>query len=210
MKRWLIFLFGWLTLSLTFTRLSAQVVVPASPTDTLYVVPLTGDTLPAITMKFEPLFLIPFVVAPGTALFVGGHSYQIRGKKLFVASAIKPYFDAVHDPVLTDLYTRHRRNRIIWYSASAAGGAVVFVGALQVFAAVVTLNTSAVQSANPYFWWGAGLATAGIAARVVSFRQLRKAVNYYNFEYAGSKPSVSLHVGLPSTTLAGIGLYVKF
>lgn len=183
---------------------------PASPTDTLYVVLLAGDTLPAIRMKFETLFLIPFVMVPGTALFVGGHSYQIRGKKLLLASAVKPYFDAAHDPVLTDLYARHRQNRIIWYSTSAAGGAVIFVGVLQIFAAVVTLNASAVQSANSYFWWSGGLAVAGTAARVVCFRQLRKAVNYYNYEYAGKNPPVSLHVGLPSTTPGGLALYLKF
>lgn len=210
MKNRLIFLLGCLSLSLAFSQLSAQVVSPASPTDTLYVVPLAGDTLPTIKMKFEPLFLIPFVVVPWAALFVDGHSYQIHGKKRFVSSSVKPYFDAAYDPILTKLYSRHRQNRIIWYSTSAAGGVVVFVGAMQIFAAIVTLNTSAVQSANSYFWWGGGLAAAGIGARVVCFRQLRKAVNYYNFEYADKSPGISLHLGLPSTTPAGLGLYVKF
>ena len=210
MKNRLILILVWLVLGPVFSRLSAQVVSPASPTDTLYVVPLLGDTLPAIRMKFEPLFLIPLVVVPWIALFVDGHSYQIHDKKRFVSSAVKPYFDAARDPVLTDLCSRHRRNRIIWYSTSAAGGVVVLVGALQVFAAVVTLNSSAVQSANPYFWWGAGLATAGLGARIVSFRQLGKAVNYYNFEYAGKSPRLSLHVSLPSGTPAGLGLYIKF
>ena len=201
---------GWVFCSLTFSTLSAQVVSPASPTDTLYVLPLADDTLPAIRMKFEPLFLIPLVVVPWAALFVGGHSYQIQGKKRFVSSSVKPYFEAAHDPVLTNLYTLHRQNRIIWYGSSAAGGVVVFVGALQIFVAVVTLNATAVQSINSYFWWAGGLATAGIVARVVSFHQLRKAVNYYNVEYAGRKPTMSLHVGLPSTTPRGLALYLRF
>ena len=115
------------------------------------VLPLADDTLPAIRMKFEPLFLIPLVVVPWAALFVGGHSYQIQGKKRFVSSSVKPYFEAAHDPVLTNLYTLHRQNRIIWYGSSAAGGVVVFVGALQIFVAVVTLNASAAQSVNTYF-----------------------------------------------------------
>lgn len=196
-------------MSLVCSEVRGQVVSPASPTDTLYVV-LAADTLPTITMKFEPLFLIPLVVIPWAALFVDGHSYQIQGKKRFVSSSVKPYFEAAHDPVLTDLYARHRQNRVIWYSASAAGGAVIFVGVMQVFAAVVTLNASAAQSVNSYFWWAGGLATVGIAARVVSFRQLRKAIKYYNFEYAGKPPRLSLHVGLPSATPGGLALYLRF
>lgn len=210
MKNRLIFMLGWLILSLVFSQASAQDVSPASPTDTLYRVPLASDTLPAIRMKFETLFLIPFVMVPGTAVFVGGHSYQIRDKKLFLASAVKPYFDAARDPVLTDLYNRHRRNRIIWYGALAAGGAVLSVGFFQILIPVVMLNASAARSVNSYFWWGGGLAVAGTAARVVCFRQLRKGVNLYNYRYAGKSPRVSLHVGLPSATPGGLALYLKF
>lgn len=210
MKRWLIVLLGWLTLSPAFSRLSAQIVSPGSPTDTLNVVPLTGDALPAITMKFETLALIPFVAIPGTALFLGGHSYQINGKKGFAASVVKPYFDAVHDPYLTDLYRKHKRNRAIWYSTTAVGTGVMYVGFMHLVAAIITLNSSAIPVVNPYLWWGGGLAGAGVGARIVSFRQLRKAVNYYNFEYAGKQPAVSLHLGLLSTTQAGVGLYIKF
>ena len=199
-----------ITMSLVCSEVRGQVMSPDLPTDTLYVILLAGDTLPAIRMKFEPLFLIPLALIPWVALFVDGHSYQVQGKKRFVSSSVKPYFEAAHDPVLTGLCIRHRRNRIIWYVSSAAGGVVVFVGALQIFVAVVTLNASAAQSVNSYFWWAGGLATAGIAARVVSFHQLRKAVNYYNVEYAGRKPTMSLHVGLPSATPGGLALYLKF
>jgi len=203
---------GWLTLTLAFSQLSAQVVSPASPTDTLYGVPLAGDTLPVIKMKFETLFLVPFVMIPGTALFVGGHSYQIDAKKRFASSSVKSYFDATNDLFLTDLYTRHKRNRIIWYSATAVGTVVTYVGLLHLVAAIITLNSSALPAVSPYVWWGGGLATAGIAARIVSFRHLRKAVNYYNFEYTRQRPRISMHLGLPQATPAGLGLwlYLKF
>lgn len=199
-----------ITVGLVCSEVCAQVVVPASSTDTLYRVPLAGDTLPVIRMKFETLFLIPFVMVPGTALFLGGHSYQIHGKKQFMSSSVKPYFDATRDPFLTGLYTKHKRNHIIWYSATTAGTVVTYVGFMRLVAAIITLNSSALPGVNPYLWWGGGLATAGIAARIVCFRHLRKAVNYYNFEYARQKPGLSLHLGLPSTTPAGIGLYLKF
>jgi len=58
------------------------------------------------------------------------------------------------------------------------------------------------------------LGSAGIiggqVARVISFQNLRKAVNHYNDQYAGPNPTVSLHLGLPSATPAGVGLYIKF
>jgi hypothetical protein len=206
MRNRLILMWGWLSL---LSGGASQPFAQSVPHDTLFEVP-RGDTLPEIRMKFEPLFLIPIVVVPAAGLFLGGHSYQINGKKQFVASAVKPYFDASRDPVLTELHTQYTRNRIIWYSTTAAGSALIYVGFMQVLVAVITLNSSALQSVNPLLWWGGGLGVAGIAARIVCFRQLRKAVNYYNFKYVGPNPAMSLHLGLPSTTPIGLGLYFKF
>jgi len=74
MKKWLILVaLGWLNLNLAFSEIFAQGV----PADTLYEVPLVKDALPAITMKFEPAYLILFLVVPTGSLFIGAHSYQI-------------------------------------------------------------------------------------------------------------------------------------
>ena len=205
----MIFLLGWLILSLTLPRLSAQVVSPASPTDTLYVLPLAGDTLPTITMKFEPLYLI-FLAVPIGGLFIGGHSYQIKGEKSLLVSSVKPYFNATNDPFLTDLYSQHKRNRIVWYSTTTAGTIVIFAGFIRAISSIFVYDPGFEKNFQNYLILSGGLAAAGIVARVVSFRQLRKAVNYYNFEYAGKSPRMSLHVGLPSAAPGGLGLYLKF
>ncbi|MPR35357.1 hypothetical protein [Salmonirosea aquatica] len=199
MKYRLIFIFGWLTLSLAFSPLYAQVVSPTLP----------GDTLPAIRMKFEPVYLI-FLLVPIGGLFVGGHSYQINGENKLLASYVKPYFNATNDPLLADLYGRHKRNRIVWYSATATGTVVLFAGFIRAISSVFSYDPGFEDSFQNYLIVSGGLAAAGIGARIVCFRQLRKAVNYYNFEYAGKDPSVSLHVGLPSATPAGLALYLKF
>lgn len=201
-------------LSAVFSRLSAKIVSSGSPTDTLYVVALAADTLPTITMKFEPAYLIIYLLVPGAYAYVGGHSYEINKEKRVLANAVKPYFSTTTgDELLAKLYKRHQFNRAVWYGATSAGIMVMTVGFLQRLsvAPILPLPLPIYDSRNNnYVVWSVGLAVAGIAARIVCFRQLRKAVNYYNVEYAGRKPTMSLHVGLPSTTPGGLALYLRF
>jgi hypothetical protein len=206
MKRWLIFLLG--SLSLAFSQLSAQVVSPASPSDTHYKVPVAVDSLPAITMKFEPGYLLVYLVVPAGSLFIGGHSYQINGEKLSNPARLKPYFVATGNETLLKYYQIHKDNRRIWYAATSAGTVLWLVGFVQAINSL--FDSSAGGGAGIMILLGSAGIMGGQVARVISFQKLRKGVNYYNFAYAGKSHGVSMHLGLPSTYPAGIGLYVKF
>lgn len=170
--------------------------------------PFERDTLPAITMKFEPAYLILWVVVPGAGLFLGGHSYEINGRKRSLASSVAPYFRATGDAQLSELYKASNRNRILWYTLSATGGIVGGVGFAHGIASI--FNPEYSRSASTYLLTGAGLLAGGLAARVVCFRKLRRAINLYNYQYASPRQALSLKVGLSAQTAMGLGVSMKF
>lgn len=185
--------------------LQSPVLLP----DSIPVLPAMADTFPVITMKFEPLSLIAYVVLPGAALYAGGHSYQINEKKHIFSSDVKPYFDATGDAVLHDLYKKQKLNRILWYSAISAGQVVLAVGFFQRLSFFYFLPVYDNHN-NNYLYWAGGLTLGSIGARVLCFRYMRKAINLYNFRYAEKVPKVSVQLGLSSYTPAGIGIRLKF
>ena len=208
MKNLLLSIWVGFNLSLASVDSHGQ-AMPDVTADTIAVLSPLGDTLPTITMKFEPAYILACLIISGAALFTGGHSYKINDKKYFLASSVSPYFDATQNKLIADLYEKHRRNRTIWYVATGLGQVVVTVGIIQrlsVFYFIPVYDSSN----NNYLFWAGGLVLGGVAARIVCFRNLRKAVNYYNYQYAGKRPAMSLNLGLPSSTPAGLGLYVKF
>jgi hypothetical protein len=141
----------------------------------LFPASLSVDTLPAITMKFEPAYLILWMVVPAGSLIMGGHSYKINEKKTHLASDIRPYFEATHDKLLLDLYQQHKRNRVGWYVATGTGSMLFTAGFIHYVASI--FNYDYIRSAQAYLLVGTGMVAGGLAARVVCFRTLRKAVN---------------------------------
>jgi hypothetical protein len=181
---------------------------PATFADSVFVMPPASDTLPNITMKFEPAYLIVWLVVPGSALFVGGHSYTIRGEKMASFTRVQPYFAATHDPLLMDLYRKHKQTRKLWYASTAAGSVFATIGFVQGVASI--FNPDYTRSAGTYLLIGSGMMTAGLVARVFCFRNLRTAVNLYNHRYAEKNPRLSMHLGLPSGAPVGAALFLKF
>ncbi len=183
--------------------------LPPSSADTLFTPLTASDTLPAITMKFEPLYLLGYFLVPGVALYVGGHSYEIRDKKFLLASHVKPYFEATQDQDLLNLYQKHRLHRILWYGSTSVAQVVFLVGIVQRVSFFYFVPVYDNRN-NNYLYWAGGLTVAGVAARVACFRLLRKAVSLYNFSHAGKVPRVRLQVGASSYVPLGAGLRLKF
>ncbi len=169
---------------------------------------MAGDTLPAITMKFEPAYILIYFLVPGTALFVGGHSYKIKEEMKILPSSLAPYFKAARDPLITNFYQNQKNYRTAWYVAAGAGTVVVSIGFAHAIASIFDPGNA--RAANNYLLLGGGFFLSSIGFRVACFRNMRKAVNLYNYKYATPTNAVSLELGLPSSTPAGLGLYVKF
>ena len=66
------------------------------------------------------------------------------------------------------------------------------------------------NSNNNYLYWAGGIVLAGLGARIACFRNMRKAVNYYNLRYAGAKPPVTLSLGPSQFAPGSVGLALKF
>lgn len=191
----------------------------APPADTLidpfFDPAFKSDTLPPILMKTEPSLVALSIVGgmfflPGAYLYVGCHSYSINGKKKYVPSVVKPYLLATRDQNLQELYKRHRQNRITWYTATSGGLFLAAVGFVQAIISIIDPNYG--REGATLLLLGTGLTVGGQVARIISFSQLRKAVNLYNTTYANTNAHrrVSLHLGLPSRTPAGGALYLRF
>ncbi|WP_373515328.1 hypothetical protein [Persicitalea sp.] len=206
MKRSLFLLFG---IGLSCIPSSRSLAQPDAlfPSERLLAAQISRDTLPEIRMKFEPWILaVSLLVSP---LYIGGHSYKINDRKYYFASNVKPYLQTTSDPLLAELYRRHETNRIIWYSATTLGSLVAVVGVSQrirLFYFIPYYD----NSNNNYLYWAGGITLAGLGARIVCFRNMRKAVNYYNFKYAGVKPPVTLSLGLSQLAPGGVGLALRF
>ncbi|MFB9293693.1 hypothetical protein [Persicitalea jodogahamensis] len=112
------------------------------------------------------------------------------------------------NPEILGSHRKFLENRKTWYIATSAGLAMWLVGAVQTVNSV--FDSSAGGGAGALLLMGVAGIIGGQVARIVGFRSLRKAVNLYNHQYAGKVPAVSLNLGLPSTSPAGLGLYVKF
>ncbi|WP_247237438.1 hypothetical protein [Telluribacter sp. SYSU D00476] len=183
-------------------------------TDGILIPLALADSLPPIYMRVMPSRIILSLaslflpIVPGTGLFLGWHAYTIEGRIRFTPKAVKPYFLATQDQRLLDLYQRHRNNRTVWYTATAGGVVVGAIGFAQLFVSI--FRPANLSAATTKLIIGGGLLGGGQIARVVSFRQLRKAVNLYNDQYAVPPKRVSLHVGLSSQTPAGGALYLRF
>ncbi len=172
----------------------------------LLVVPT--DTLPAIKMKFEPAYIIVYLVVPATALFLGGHSYKIREEMKIMPSSVQPYFAACGDSLVLDHYQKQKNYRTGWYATSGAGAVVFVIGFAHAIASI--FDSGNARAANGYLLLGSGLFLTSVGLRIACFRNMRKAVNLYNYQCANPSNAVSLNLGLPSSTPAGLGLYVKF
>lgn len=189
-------------------------IADIGPTDGILVPSGSADSLPYIYMRVLPSRVILSLaslfipIVPGTGLFLGWHSYTIEGKIKLTPKAVKPYFAATQDQNLLNMYQRHRNNRTVWYTATAGGVVVGAIGFVQLF--VSAFRPAQLSAATTKLIVGGGLLGGGQLARVVSFRQLRKAVNLYNDRYAVPPKRVSLHVGLSSQTPAGGALYLRF
>ncbi|HEV7347116.1 hypothetical protein [Telluribacter sp.] len=168
--------------------------------------------LPPITMRVElglvAVSIIGGMVGVPAYLFMGYHSYSIEGRKSFNQKAVVPYFLATRDAQLPELYRKHQQNRIIWYTATTGGGVLAYVGFVQLLLSI--LDPSMTNAAGTNLLLGSGLLVGGQVARVISFRQLRKAVNLYNYQYATPQKRVSLQLGLPSQYPAGGAVYLRF
>ncbi len=206
MNRTLFLLFG---VSLSWILTSRAVAQPdaGSPSDSPPVIQVSQDTLPEIVMKFEPWIMAVSLLA--SPMYIGGHTYKINDRKHYLASEVVPYFQTAHDPLLDDLYQRHKTNRIIWYSATTLGSLVAAVGFVQRLRFFIILPYYD-NSNNNYLYWAGGITLAGLGARIVCFRNMRKAVNYYNLKYANAKPPVTLSLGPSQFAPGGVGLALKF
>ncbi len=167
-----------------------------------------SDSLPHITMAVEPVVLAVSIVT-FSYLLVGCRSYEINGKKYFAASVVKPYFqDSPDTGELMRLYRRNALGRVVWYSTATAGLVFTFTGLVYGFKSFFDNSYYAV--ANKNYLMGTGLSVVALVARILSFKNLTKAVDLYNFKAKGPGGTKALQLGLSSQNLLGATLSLKF
>jgi len=207
MKNLLLSIWVGFGLSLAFADSHGQ-AIPEVTADSIVVLSPLEETLPTITMKFEPAIIALYVLVPPLAVFMGGHSYQINGKKKLLVAEVKPYLLRPNDPLLAQFYQKQQQNRIAWYVLSATGEILLVVGFVNTVLSI--FNASSAKAASAYLLLGGGTLIAGVGFRIACLRNMRSAVDLYNYKYAGKKPAMSLNIGKPSFSPLGLGLYVKF
>lgn len=182
--------------------------LPVAPADTLFVLPLAVDTLPTITMETDGGLVLLAFIAPVGLFYLDTHFYQVGKEHRLSPNFIKPYLLRSADPEILQNHRKFSENRKIWRVATSAGIVMWAIGIVQSVNSI--FDSGSAGGAGTLLLMGTAGTMGGQVARLVSFRSLRRAIDLYNYQYAGEKPTVSLHLGLPSSAPAGLGLYVKF
>ncbi len=181
-----------------------------------------GSPVQLLSPKGDTLSALLFAVKEGFAakttdershVYIGWLAYRFNGKRVYFSRANRLYSVISDDPDINQLYLEQKGNRKLGLVGATAGGALMLAGGIT----LVTRLDKVLLVEEPNYGWSGGLfiggilsSLVGIVALEVSLNRSRQAVKLYHDRYMAEKTAVSIELGSPTSTPAGVALYLRF